>query len=569
MRISEVIQMSLITELIRKSIQDKDSHILEQVIHIAHPDQRYKSYTVMEYDGDVPRLFGDDNSIEMLIPRELNTFYENAVVDAIESGSLFEDKEDIDHKVKYITMTHLPHLGMMHKHMDEPHEIPHAVGMVVGAMHPDGHFGSHDADMENGKNYMYDLTEHGDEKDTSVMDLTHDYLDIKDRSGKGTPVKLKRSLAKVPEEIEQIKEVKAEDTVDEDDYDEIGLDHEEDDNDTKDKHFDDALEDDDDESDEEETDDDEDDEDTDEEGDENGLIASYVGGKIVKHAVKKGAKHAAKKAAKKAVKRGIEKVKEHEDEDDDEDHDKDSDKEKSIEKFLKSRSKDIDVDIEEENGDEFSKSSRNEHDDTIGFDGESAFDSSGNYSPDMNGGIATKSDYEKSNTSERNTTNAFSMLNHSDSSNSSFETKSQFGSVVQKFGSKKPSPRTESYRYREYDEYEYYQETHAMLVKPKKLKPIPRDVIAYIITQKNAIRDSNDQAMIAGYCCSKLEMVDFYLNCLDTHDYRYIVPHNRQYLVQMQNDLNRCLQEILRVKPINRLDRVWRVNVTYPEGWGG
>ena len=160
------------------------------------------------------------------------------------------------------------------------------------------------------------------------------------------------------------------------------------------------------------------------------------------------------------------------------------------------------------------------------------------------------------------------MMNHSDTKNSSYETKSQPGSIVQKFGSKKPSPRSttsESYRYKEYDEYEYYQESHAVLVKPKKLKPIPRDVVAYIITQKNMIRDSNDQAMLSGYCCSKLELVDFYLNCLDTNDYRYIVPHNRQYLVQMQNDLNRCLQEILRIKPINRLDRVWRVNVTYPE----
>jgi uncharacterized protein YukJ len=121
----------------------------------------------------------------------------------------------------------------------------------------------------------------------------------------------------------------------------------------------------------------------------------------------------------------------------------------------------------------------------------------------------------------------------------------------------------------EYDEYEMYQETNAILVKPKRLKPIPRDVIAYITTQKNSIRDTNDQAMISGYTCSKLELVDFYLNCIDTKDYRYIVPHNRQYLIQMQNDLNRLLQEILRVKPVNRLDRVWRINVTYPEGYGG
>jgi hypothetical protein len=103
-----------------------------------------------------------------------------------------------------------------------------------------------------------------------------------------------------------------------------------------------------------------------------------------------------------------------------------------------------------------------------------------------------------------------------------------------------------------------------MLVKPKNLKPIKREIVTYIMTQKNNIHDANDQSMLASYACAKLELVDFYLNCLDTHDYRYIVPHNRQYLVQMQNDLNRALQEVLRVRVMNRLDRPWRVNVQYP-----
>lgn len=105
--------------------------------------------------------------------------------------------------------------------------------------------------------------------------------------------------------------------------------------------------------------------------------------------------------------------------------------------------------------------------------------------------------------------------------------------------------------------------------KPKKLKPIPRDVIAYITVEMNAIQDSNDQAMLAGYTCSKLDLVDFYLNCIDTQDARYIVPHTREYLVNMQNELNRLLTQILKIKPVNRNDRVWRANVTLPDGWRG
>lgn len=105
--------------------------------------------------------------------------------------------------------------------------------------------------------------------------------------------------------------------------------------------------------------------------------------------------------------------------------------------------------------------------------------------------------------------------------------------------------------------------------KPKKLKPIPRDIIPYITVELNNIQDANDQAMLSGYTCSKLELVDFYLNVLDTNDARYIVPHTKNYLVQMQNDLNKLLAQILKIKPINRNDRVWQVNVNYPEGWRG
>ena len=105
--------------------------------------------------------------------------------------------------------------------------------------------------------------------------------------------------------------------------------------------------------------------------------------------------------------------------------------------------------------------------------------------------------------------------------------------------------------------------------RPKKLKQIPRDIIPYISIEMNAIQDTNDQAMLSGYTCAKLELVDFYLNVIDTNDDRYIVPHNRQYLVTMQTELNKLLSQILRIKPINRNDRVWRVNVNYPEDWRG
>ena len=114
----------------------------------------------------------------------------------------------------------------------------------------------------------------------------------------------------------------------------------------------------------------------------------------------------------------------------------------------------------------------------------------------------------------------------------------------------------------EYDDDDEYEESYIgegfFSKKPKKLKPIPRDVIAYITVEINSIQDTNDQAMLAGYTSSKLELVDFYLNCIDTQDPRYIVPHTKQYLTQMQDELNSLLQRILNIRPINKMDRIWR-----------
>lgn len=108
------------------------------------------------------------------------------------------------------------------------------------------------------------------------------------------------------------------------------------------------------------------------------------------------------------------------------------------------------------------------------------------------------------------------------------------------------------------------------LNRPKKLKDLKmRDTISYIAIEMNAIKDVNDQQMLSGYVCTKLEITDFYISCIDNNDPKYIVPHTRPQLVQFQNDLNRLLTQILKIRPVNKSDRTWMVNVNYPEGWRG
>lgn len=98
--------------------------------------------------------------------------------------------------------------------------------------------------------------------------------------------------------------------------------------------------------------------------------------------------------------------------------------------------------------------------------------------------------------------------------------------------------------------------------RPKKLKPFPADLVPYITVEMNNIKDENDQAMLTGYTSSKIELCDFYITCIDTNDSRYIVPHTRQYLVNLNTQLNDLLTKILKIKPINRTSQMWKVN--YP-----
>jgi len=103
--------------------------------------------------------------------------------------------------------------------------------------------------------------------------------------------------------------------------------------------------------------------------------------------------------------------------------------------------------------------------------------------------------------------------------------------------------------------------------RPKKLKPISRDIVPYVNEQMRNIKTSNDQAMIAGYVSNKLEFIDFYITVIDTNDERFIVPHSRDYLISLQNDLNRLLTQILNIRPVNKYDRIWKMNL--PEGYQG
>lgn len=100
----------------------------------------------------------------------------------------------------------------------------------------------------------------------------------------------------------------------------------------------------------------------------------------------------------------------------------------------------------------------------------------------------------------------------------------------------------------------------------KKLKRLPSDLVAYISIETEAIKTSNDKMMIASYCISKIEIVEWYIELLDTDNKRYIVPHTRPYLVTLKSELMECYKNIMAVKISNPADKPL-IDIDYPDGF--
>lgn len=101
----------------------------------------------------------------------------------------------------------------------------------------------------------------------------------------------------------------------------------------------------------------------------------------------------------------------------------------------------------------------------------------------------------------------------------------------------------------------------------KKLKKIPMDTIAYIQIETESIKDSNDKMMIASYCCSKIEIVEWYIELIDVGSNKYVVPHTRPYLENMRTQLLACYKKIL-ATPIPKKDGSI-ITIQYPKGYEG
>ena len=107
-----------------------------------------------------------------------------------------------------------------------------------------------------------------------------------------------------------------------------------------------------------------------------------------------------------------------------------------------------------------------------------------------------------------------------------------------------------------------------MLGRKKKLKKIPYDLVSYIQIETEAIKDSSDKMMISSYCLHKLEVVNWYLELLETGSEKYIVPQSKAHLEMVRDQLMACHKEIMAVKVAKSKDRS-PMGFQYPEGFEG
>lgn len=107
-----------------------------------------------------------------------------------------------------------------------------------------------------------------------------------------------------------------------------------------------------------------------------------------------------------------------------------------------------------------------------------------------------------------------------------------------------------------------------MFGRAKKLKKIPYDLVSYIQIETEAIETSNDKMMISSYCLHKLEIVNWYLELLKTNSSKYVVPHSKEQLEMIRDQLMECHKQIMSVKvkkPGNRP----LLDIPYPRDYEG
>lgn len=499
-------------DVVKALIGAKKYDAITEYAHVCYPDKG--DVIVNEYAGHGVRLYKDNKgTTRILCPKDIDIVQEGHVAQAIANGTIFDDADEVDNNASVIERTSIPYDAMINSGKDTPKQLKPMIAIVIGRMDDNGSFSVSDSDRENGVNFVRDLCDK--DKCPKTTDVVDHYLE-KDKSAFYSP-EMGRGISELDNEVDDIVDTKPEDVVSDDDtvdsYDDYNMEEIESDPEPVESETETETE----EETEEEPEENEEGESDDDDGydDENGYDADN-----------------------------------NDDESEDDESDTESEEVEEDDDSSVTESANVSVDKAEDIAsglmnktpapEEPLKAVQEE--DEMVDDGGS--DDAGVDTPDTPDEPDTDVTEEACSPATASTTD--SPTESTDSKGNVNTAPIPMSAQTKAIVNSTPKMQQEGF----------------LSKKPKKLKPIGRDVVAYITCEMNDIRSANDQAMLSGYTCSKLELVDFYLTCLDTQDPRYIVPHNKQYLTQLKADLERLLAQILRIRPINRSDQIWRVN--YP-----
>lgn len=609
-------------ELVEKLVHEKKYDTIQEFVSITHMGQ--KPLCFREYSGTEVRGFEEGGNINLLLPEDITTVQESALAKAITSGSIFDDAEEASRGATYVRLTIIPQRAFDKTNpMPLPRILSTLTKACIGQMDSDGRLPVNQACIDNGANFERDILTSGREGH-DIRDIVCNHLSIPEDK-KDIPMFLGKAVCDLKKDLPRIKDFNAEDTLDDEDYveinptkdaedlshanihsieennsDEIANDMDKSFNNSDPESLPDSDDDDakeaadedkisvskpdpasDDDSDEGDDDDADDADDADDEGDDEGddddddydeddvddyeECGDNCATKTVQEFVCVFSGNARKKMgkvlsnAKSELRKIVDQYKE--------------------DRFTRGRvlsdygPKHVKSTTSYGSNDSYVKTSYDNEYDIMSKPIQKIYSCMRHCQE-----VRKKQRFAKKFTdSELSTFKRLAdyLKDIFDDFNSIFKDSDGFDKLIKNIAenSKKALGEIEGTNMNAGLHGATEEETIAegfITRRPKKLKPLPaRDIVSYITIEMNNIRDANDQAMLAGYTCSKLELCDFYINCIDTNDDRYVVPHDRAYLVRFQSDLNRLLTQILAIKPINKQDRVWKVNVTYPEGWRG
>ena len=146
--------------------------------HVIYPD---KHINIMTYPGNDVRVYKNrEEEVQILCPKNINVVQESNLTKAIETGTIFDDADDVDNHAEFLVKTKMPTVAMANKGLENPYKLKEVVGSTIGVMDEDGEVEISDTDISNGQNIINDLLDKDSKEFKDVKNVVDDYLDNED-----------------------------------------------------------------------------------------------------------------------------------------------------------------------------------------------------------------------------------------------------------------------------------------------------------------------------------------------------------------------------------------------------